>query len=64
MLNLLSFLVHSLQDLADDEYKAARAAFTRRDEFFAAMRTETSYHLHNNWTELLNLMAGVEAPGG
>jgi hypothetical protein len=63
MLNLLSFLIHGLQDLADDEYKQARSAFSRRDEFFAALRTETSFHLHTNWSELLNLLAGVDPDG-
>jgi hypothetical protein len=62
MLNLLCFLIHGLQDLADEEYKAARAAFSRRDEFFGSLRHETSFHLYTSWSELFNLLAGIE-PG-
>jgi hypothetical protein len=61
--NVLSFLIHGLQDLADDDYKQARAAFSMRDEIYAALRSETSYHLHTTWTELLNLLAGIDPDG-
>jgi hypothetical protein len=38
LLNLMSFLFHSIQDLADEDYRQARASFGRRDAFFWALR--------------------------
>ncbi|MDR0909332.1 MAG: hypothetical protein LBM77_06150 [Spirochaetaceae bacterium] len=64
MLNFLAFLIHGLQDLADDEYRAARAAFSSRKSFFEAMKHEIAYHLHSDWTELFNLLADIDPPGG
>jgi hypothetical protein len=56
-LNLISYLIHGLQDLADDDYKKARKTYSSRKEFFGAMRHETSYHLYQDWEELLGLLA-------
>jgi hypothetical protein len=63
MLHQLSFLIHAIQDLCDEQYKAARATFSSRAEFFAAMRHEINYHFHTDWAELLILL-GEEAPDG
>jgi hypothetical protein len=60
MLNLFSFLIHGLQDLADEEYKAARATFSSRKEFFGAMRHEVSFHLYADWTSLFALLADAD----
>jgi hypothetical protein len=60
LLNLLSLLFHSIQDLADSAYKEARAAFGRRDAFFWAMRYEMSRYPHDDWVSLLMAIAGVD----
>jgi hypothetical protein len=60
LLNLFCFLIHGLQDLADDEYKKARATFSSRKEFFGAMRHEVSFHLYENWSTLLTLLADAD----
>jgi hypothetical protein len=57
LLDLLSFLIHGLQDLADDDYQKARASFGRRDEFFEALRYETRQYLHNSWNVLFSFIA-------
>jgi hypothetical protein len=63
MLNLLAFLFHGIQDLADEDYKIARASFGRRDAFFWALRYEASRYLHTDWHSLLLTIAG-EPPDG
>jgi hypothetical protein len=57
LLNLLSFLIHSLQDFSDEDYKKARAAYGRRDEFFSALRYEMSHYPHDNWHDFLITIA-------
>jgi hypothetical protein len=63
LLNFLSFLIHGLQDLADEDYQKARASFGRRDEFFGALRYEMRQYPHNDWHELLAFMAD-DTPDG
>jgi hypothetical protein len=60
LMNLLGFLLHSTQDLADLSYQKARATFGKRDAFFWAMRYETSRYLHLNWLSLLSTLAGID----
>ncbi|MDR3123406.1 MAG: hypothetical protein LBU16_06460 [Treponema sp.] len=61
LLNVLSYLIHGIQDMADEEYRKARGAFGRRDAFFGALRYEMSRYLHTDWTDFLLAIAG-EAP--
>jgi hypothetical protein len=63
LLNLFSFLIHGLQDLADEDYKKARASFGRRDEFFGALRYEIRKYLHPDWHELFTSISD-EPPDG
>jgi hypothetical protein len=64
LLNLMSFLFHGIQDIADADYVGsgaslkARASFGRRDAFFWALRYEMSRYLHENWRHLLLTIAG------
>jgi hypothetical protein len=62
ILNLLSFLLHSIQDTVDLDYQAARNSFGRRDAFFWGMRYEMSRYLHPDWHSFLAAIAGVD-PG-
>jgi hypothetical protein len=58
LLNLLSFLIHGLQDWMDEEYQKARASFGRRDEFFWSLRYEMSHYLHEDWHSLFLRLSG------
>jgi hypothetical protein len=57
LLNLLAFLIHSIQDFSDEDYKKARASFGRRDEFFWALRYEMSHYPHSDWHDFLTVIA-------
>ncbi|MDR3192565.1 MAG: hypothetical protein LBT87_05825, partial [Treponema sp.] len=61
LLNVLSCLIHGIQDTADEEYRKARGSFGRRDAFFWALRYEMSRYLRTDWTDFLLAIAG-EAP--
>jgi ATP phosphoribosyltransferase regulatory subunit HisZ len=61
VLNVLSYLIHGIQDVADEEYRKARGSFGRLDAFFRALRYEMSRYLHEDWTDFLLTIAG-EAP--
>jgi hypothetical protein len=63
MLNVLSYLIHGIQDLAEEEYRKARSSFGRRDAFFWALRYEMSRDFHETWTDFLLTIAG-ETPDG
>jgi hypothetical protein len=63
LLNLLSLLFHGIQDLADEDYRKARASFGRRDAFFWALRYEMSRYLHDDWHHFLMTIAGEEPDG-
>jgi hypothetical protein len=57
-LNVLSYLIHGIQELADEEYRKARGSFGRRAAFFWALRYEMSRYLHDDWTDFLLTIAG------
>jgi hypothetical protein len=60
LLNLLSFLLHSIQGMVDLAYKKARESYGRRDAFFWAMRYEMRRYPHADWLSLLMAIAGVD----
>jgi hypothetical protein len=60
LLNLFIFLIHGLQELADEKYKNARFTFSSRKEFFGAMRHEISFHFYEDWLALLTLLADAD----
>ncbi|MDR2629580.1 MAG: hypothetical protein LBC60_01505, partial [Spirochaetaceae bacterium] len=61
LLNVLSYLIHGIQDMADEEYRKTRGNFGRRDAFFWVLRYEMSRYLHGDWTDFLLAIAG-DAP--
>jgi hypothetical protein len=63
LLNVYSYLIHGIQDIADEDYKKARSSFGRRDAFFWALRYEMSRYFHEDWHSFLMTIAG-EAPDG
>jgi hypothetical protein len=46
LLNVFSYLIHSIQDIVDEDYKKARSAYGRRDAFFWGLRYEITHHFH------------------
>jgi hypothetical protein len=63
LLNLLAFLCHGLQDLADDDYKEARASFGRRDAFFWTLRILMSRFLFEDWHSFFSFVIGSDNDG-
>jgi hypothetical protein len=63
LLNILAFLFHSIQELRDEDYQAARKSFGRRDAFFWAARYEICRYLHDDWSVFFLTLAG-QAPDG
>jgi hypothetical protein len=58
LLNVLAFLFHSIQELVDEDYRAARGAFGRRDALFWALRYELYRYKHTDWTLFFLHIAG------
>jgi hypothetical protein len=58
VLNLLAFLFHGIQELADEEYRRAWAFFWRKDDFFRALRYETERYPHETWHDLFLTVSG------
>ena len=56
-LNLLAFACHTVCDLADRPWQAARRELVTRQGFFHALRILTSYLVFTAWQELLETMA-------
>jgi hypothetical protein len=63
LLNLLAFLYHGIQALADDDYRAAWGSCGRKANFFWGLRYETSRYLHEDWRGLFLTVSG-KAPDG
>jgi hypothetical protein len=58
VLNVLSYLIHGIPDMADEEHRKTRGAFGRQDAFFWVLRYEMSHYLHDDWTDFLLTIAG------
>ncbi len=61
-LNLLAFACHTVCELGDKAWKAARRELVTRQGFFHALRTLTSYLVFPSWQELLATMAFHRPP--
>lgn len=60
-LNILAFLIHTVQDITHHLYRQLRQELGRRDTFFNDMQTLTRYMLFGSWDALLEFMAkGLE----
>jgi hypothetical protein len=58
MLNLLAFLFHGIQGLADEDYRRGRSFLGRKDDFFWALRYETARYPHEIWHDLFLTVSG------
>ena len=55
-LNLLAFLIHTLQELTAKPYQMLRAALKARRTFFNDLRALTRYHVFDSWQHLWRFM--------
>jgi len=63
MLNLLAFLFHGIQRLADDTYRNAYWSLGRKTNFFWGLRYEVSRYFHESWLSLLLTVSGHPPDG-
>ncbi|MCL2130777.1 MAG: hypothetical protein FWH35_10555 [Treponema sp.] len=63
LLNLLAFQMHSLLDIADEDYKKARACSGRREEFFNELRFLMKFKLFESWQEFIVFVYADPDPG-
>jgi hypothetical protein len=61
-LNLLAFACHTVCDLADKEWRAARRALVVRQGFFQTLAALTAYLVFPSWEHLLQTMAFARPP--
>ena len=60
-LNILTFLIHTVQDMANQLYRQLRQELGRRDTFFNDIQALTRYMPFRNWDALWRFMAkGLE----
>ena len=55
-LNILSFLLHTLILLIDNEYKEVYNLAGKRKEFFNHIKTLTTLFYYKSWEDLLSMM--------
>jgi hypothetical protein len=55
-LNLLAFLIHTIQDLIEPAYQRLRRALGRRKTFFDDLRALTRYMIFDTWDDLFRFM--------
>jgi hypothetical protein len=56
-LNLLAFLLHTVQEITNPVYQSLRQALGARKTFFNDLRALTRYLLFDNWDALFQFMA-------
>ena len=61
-LNLLAFAMHTVADLVDEAWKAARTAAGARKRFFEELRTITTYLVFQSWAALVETLRSGEPP--
>ena len=55
-LNILAFLFHTLLEFMDKQYRALRAALSKRKTFFDDIRALTRYICFESWSHMMNFM--------
>jgi hypothetical protein len=62
ILNLLAFACHTVCELADTAWRAARRELVTRQGFFQSLRIITTYLVFPSWDELLGTLAFTRPP--
>ena len=61
-MNLIAFAMHTVADLVDDAWKAARVAVGACKRFFADLRAITTYLVFPTWTALVETLRTGQPP--
>ena len=61
-MNLIAFAIHTVADLIDDRWKAARAAIGSRKRFFEDLRAITTYLVFGGWAALVETLRTGQPP--
>ena len=61
-MNLLAFAMHTVADLVDEAWKAARAAVGTRKRFFEDLRAITTYLVFPTWADLIETLRSAVPP--
>lgn len=61
-MNLLAFAMHTVADLVDEHWKAARAAIGSRKRFFEDLRAITTYLVFGGWKMLIETLRTGQPP--
>jgi hypothetical protein len=61
-MNLLAFAMHTVADLVDAAWKAARAAVGARKRFFEDLRAITTYLVFPTWASLVDTLRAGQPP--
>ena len=61
-MNLIAFAMHTVSDLVDATWKAARAAVGTRKRFFEELRVLTTYLVFPSWTLLVQTLTDGKPP--
>ena len=61
-MNLIAFAIHTVADLVDQRWKAARAAIGSRKRFFEDLRAITTYLVFGDWTTLVETLRTGQPP--
>jgi hypothetical protein len=61
-MNLLAFAMHTVADLVDEAWKAARAAVGARKRFFEDLRVITTYLVFPTWDHLVETLRSGQPP--
>jgi hypothetical protein len=61
-MNLIAFAMHTVADLVDDAWKAARAAVGARKRFFEDLRAVTTYVVFPSWAALVETLRTGQPP--
>jgi hypothetical protein len=62
ILNLLAFAFHTVCDLAENPWRAARAKAGSRTRFFIRLATITEFLIFNSWVELMETLTFSRPP--
>jgi hypothetical protein len=62
ILNLLAFACHTVCELGDRVWRAARRELVTRQGFFQSLRTITTYLVFQSWDDLLGTLAFTRPP--
>ena len=61
-MNLIAFAMHTVADLVDAAWKAARAAVGARKRFFEELRVITTYLVFPDWSVLVDTLTSGKPP--